>query len=290
MNKTAYRLGLIGYPLGHSLSPQMHAAALKALGLEGEYRLFPVAPDASWQARLRDLLEKMRQGELHGLNVTIPHKQAVIPFLDALTPTARAIGAVNTIFLQAGRLVGDNTDCPGFLADLAEHMEIAGFGGHEDGEKRALVMGAGGSARAVVYSLAHDGWQVLLAARRPVQAEELVRALDLPSIVSGDFGLLHSAAEQGIRLIVNATPLGMSPNVAASPWPVGLPFPPGAFVYDLVYNPAETALLKAARQAGLPACGGLRMLARQAVLAFQRWTGCEPPWEEMYAAAASLTS
>src|SRR5258706_2767547 len=116
LSPSRFSLGLTGYPLGHSLSPGLHAAALKATGLAGEYNLYPVSPDDP-QA-LAQLLGRVRAGELHGLDVTIPHKQAVIPVLDELTNTARAIGAVNTIYLWDGRLTGDNTDVPGFLADL----------------------------------------------------------------------------------------------------------------------------------------------------------------------------
>ena len=110
------KLGLIGYPVGHSLSPKIQNAALQACGLEGDYSLFPVAPDD--MQTLKDLLDDVRSGEMTGLNVTIPHKQNVIPLLDELTPTARAIGAVNIIYIRGDKLIGDNTDAPGFLSDL----------------------------------------------------------------------------------------------------------------------------------------------------------------------------
>jgi shikimate dehydrogenase len=149
-----FQLGSIGYPLGHSLSPKIHAAALKACGLQGDYSLFPIHPDD--KDGLKDLLARIRAGELHGLNVTIPHKQNVIDFMDELTPTAEAIGAVNTIYLRDNKLIGDNTDAAGFLADLKK-----GIGNGELG-KSAIVLGAGGSARAVVYALLNDGWEVTL--------------------------------------------------------------------------------------------------------------------------------
>ena len=113
---TNYKLGLIGYPLGHSLSPKIHTAALQASGLEGNYSLFPIPPED--KQALQDLLAQVRAGEIHGLNVTIPHKQNVIEFMDELTPAAQAIGAVNTIYMRGDKLIGDNTDAPGFLADL----------------------------------------------------------------------------------------------------------------------------------------------------------------------------
>src|SRR6185503_3612303 len=148
-------LGLIGYPLGHSLSPRIHSAALRACGLVGDYSLFPIQPDD--KEGLKDLLARGCSSEITGLNVTIPHKQNVIPLLDQLTATAEAIGAVNTIYLRDNKLVGDNTDAPGFLADLKKFL--AKFSSTVSGEgiglreKKGLVLGAGGSARAVVYAL-----------------------------------------------------------------------------------------------------------------------------------------
>lgn len=123
-----FHLGLIGYPLGHSLSPKIHAAALRSCGLAGDYSLFPVHPDDA--QGLRDLLARVRSGELQGLNVTIPHKQNVIPYLDELTSTAESIGAVNTIYLQENKLIGHNTDAPGFLADLKRAFNPSSFNLH----------------------------------------------------------------------------------------------------------------------------------------------------------------
>ncbi|MBI3174827.1 MAG: shikimate dehydrogenase [Chloroflexi bacterium] len=274
-------LGLIGYPLGHSLSPKIHHAALEACGLQGEYSLFPIAPDDL--QGLRNLLTHMRNGEIHGLNVTIPHKQNVIPLLDELTPTAQAIGAVNTISMRDGKLTGDNTDAPGFLTDLG------GLTGsrpdrktaHQTSEvSKALVVGAGGSARAVVYALTHAGWDVTLSARRPEQAQALASEYHLPIY---QFPIPDSQPPT-FDLLVNTTPLGMSPNVGASPWPEHLAFPKDAAVYDLVYNPRETKLVRDARAAGLPARTGLGMLIEQAALAFEIWTGHRPPREPLSAA------
>ena len=170
MNSSSFHLGLIGYPLGHSLSPKIHAAALKACGLRGDYSLFPIHPDD--KQGLKDLLNRVRSGEITGLNVTIPHKQNVIPLLDELTPTAQAIGAVNTIYRHGEKLIGENTDAAGFLSDLKKNIGNwkLGIG------KLALVLGAGGAARAVIYALLHDGWQVTLAARRIEQAGQLANS------------------------------------------------------------------------------------------------------------------
>jgi len=266
-----WSLGLLGYPLSHSRSPLIHNAALRALNLGGEYRLYPVAPQD--QAGLQALLGRLRQAELDGLNITIPHKQAVFGEIDRLTPTAQAVGAVNTLFMQAGELWGDNTDVPGFLADLTPRLAQAAIPAG-----RALVLGAGGSARAVVYALA-DGWQVSVAARRPEQAEAL-RPLGAQQVL----GFNDLSAAGSFNLVVNTTPLGMHPNTAGSPWPDGLPLPAGAFIYDLVYNPAETTLLLQARQSGLAYANGLGMLVEQAALAFERWTGLAASRPAIYAA------
>jgi len=275
-----FRLGLIGYPLSHSFSPKIHAAALKACELKGEYALYPVPPDDV--AGLRNLLGRVRSGEIHGLNVTIPHKQNVIPLLDELTPTARAIGAVNTIYFRDDRLVGDNTDAPGFLADLKKFLTSTS---HRSEESLALVLGAGGSARAVVYALINEGWNVTIAARREEQAQEL--AGSFPNyeigITNHESFILHSA-QRSFILVVNATSVGMTPTIERSPWPENLSFPRHGAVYDLVYNPPETKLVHEARAAGLPATSGLGMLVEQAALAFEIWTGRNPPRDTLFAA------
>jgi shikimate dehydrogenase len=268
------QLGLTGYPLGHSLSPKIHATALRSAGLEGEYRLYPVSPDAP--VALFALINRLRSGELHGLNVTIPHKQAVIPLLDDLTPSARSIGAVNTIFVKDGQLIGHNTDAPGFLADTQRCFSSFNL------PHSALVLGAGGAARAVVSALLSDNWQVSLV----VRPEDLGQAQELAShhsslITYYSFLDLPAHDLSPLGLIVNATPLGMSPHVEACPWPEGLEFPAEAAVYDCVYNPRETLLVKRARAAGLPAETGLGMLLEQAALAFEIWTGALADREAM---------
>lgn len=260
-----FRLGLIGYPLGHSLSPKIHAAALKACGLQGTYSLFPISPED--KPALQALLPRIRSGEIHGLNVTIPHKQSVIEFMDELTPTAKAIGAVNTIYFRESKLIGDNTDAPGFLSDLKRVMSenqssIAN-------RKSAIVLGAGGSARAVVYALLHDGWNVTLAARRIEQAQQLAKSFPGYNLSLTIFDL----RSLDFDLIVNTTPLGMTPNIETSPLPKNMIFSKHTFIYDLVYNPRETKLVKDARAQGLSAATGLGMLIEQAALAFEKWTG-----------------
>ena len=264
------QLGLIGYPLGHSLSPQIHSAALCACGLEGNYSLFPVPPDD--MQGLKDLLVRVRSSEIQGLNVTIPHKQNVIPLLDELTRTAEAIGAVNTIYLREDKLIGDNTDAAGFLADLKRFLTT------ETRRRRvlsALVLGAGGSARAVVYSLLIDGWGITIAARRHEQVQQLADAFTNYQLQIADF-TLSKIDLLNISLIVNTTPVGMIPNMDQSPLPENLSFPHHVSIYDLVYNPRETKLVKDAHAQGLHATTGIGMLIEQAALSFEIWTGCNP--------------
>jgi shikimate dehydrogenase len=287
-----YSLGIIGYPLDHSLSPRLHTAALRDCGLPGEYRSYLVPPFPAGQAILEALLASLRDGLLNGLNVTIPHKQTVIPYLDDLTPLARHVGAVNTIFRLGDRLIGDNTDAPGFLADL---NRVARSVFHQSdtscNAQHALVLGAGGSARAVIYALLNTGWRVTIAARRLEQARAISDQCSVVSLQSLTAHLQPSTVNfqfSTINLIVNTTPVGMAPNITDSPWPAGLLIPPGAFVYDLVYNPPETTLTRQAHAQGLPAATGLGMLIEQAALAFERWTGLRPDTEVMRRAVANL--
>jgi shikimate dehydrogenase len=298
MPRAYYELGLIGYPLDHSLSPLLHEAALKACGLEGKYRLYSSPPAGHLPDVFREILDQLRQGKLQGLNVTIPYKQLIIPWLDKLSPTSHAVGAVNTIFLKDHGLVGENTDVAGFWVDLKNNYAFAEIP-HEKNDERgcqaALVLGAGGSARAVVYALSQAGWHVTIAARRLMQAEEVAAAFSSPGLPISVRALkLDSLSDlitqEDIRLIVNTTPLGMFPNVNDSPWPPELGFPERAFVYDLVYNPKETVFMHRARSAGLHAVNGLGMLLEQAALAFECWTGIHPSTNEMRGALVGAKS
>jgi shikimate dehydrogenase len=282
------RLGLTGHPVEHSLSPKLHAAALSAGGLQGEYSLYPILRDD--RHGLAALLQRLRNREIHGLNVTIPHKRNVIEFLDELTPAARLIGAVNTIYLRGGKLIGDNTDAPGFLTNLNSFLTASSTPRRRPPVTgcSSLVLGAGGSARAVVYGLLHNNWRVNLAARRPEQARELAKVFASYELRITDFSLSNLDLS-AIDLIVNTTPIGMVPNPDASPWPAGIPFPVNAAVYDLVYTPRETLLVRQARAAGLAATTGLGMLAEQAALAFQLWTGHNPSRKIMLDAVSQET-
>jgi len=273
-NFQTFQLGLIGYPVSHSLSPKIQNAALKACGLEGDYSLFPIAPD-DMQA-LKDLLDRVRSGEITGLNVTIPHKQNVIPFMDELTPTAKMIGAVSVIYLRDNKLVGDNADAHGFLTDLKKAFDFSSVAT----PPAALILGSGGSARAVVYALLNDDWNVTVAARRIEQAQELAVQFEKTHAIELD---LQTSQLSNFQLIVNTTPLGMTPNIDTTPLPENIVLPSHINIYDLVYNPRETKLVRDARSQGLNATTGLGMLIEQAALGFELWTGMKPSKDILYA-------
>ena len=279
------RLGIIGYPLGHSASPAFQQAALDHLGLAATYERWQVEPE-----RLAERVRRLRSPEFLGCSVTIPHKQAIMPLLDEIDAAARDIGAVNTVVHRDGRMVGANTDLAGFLRALRED------GAYEPRGRSALLLGAGGAARAVAYALLAEGAAgVAIANRSPerarVLADELAarfpaRVHALPLDAEALAPLLDASVS--VDLLVNCTSLGMShgPDPDASPVPAGL-IPAAALVYDLVYNPQETPLLAAARLAGARTLGGLPMLVYQGAAAFRLWTGREAPVDVMMKAASA---
>jgi len=272
-------VGIIGHPLGHSVSPAMHNAAYRELGLDYEYLPFEVQPED-----LPEALNGFRALHMAGFNVTIPHKERIVPLLDEVTKLARIIGAVNTVENQDGRLVGYNTDGPGFLNALTEE---AGF---EPKGKEAVVLGAGGAARAVAIMLAEVGAKrVTVTDVDEFKGQELAEYLGTLSKTKATFEKIGSASLKesiaGADLLVNATPVGMHPNVNDSPLPDKVKLNKKTVVYDLVYNPAETKLLKTAQAAGCRAVSGLGMLVQQGALAFTVLTGEEAPLETMWNAA-----
>jgi shikimate dehydrogenase len=271
-------VGLIGWPIGHSVSPAMHNAALAELGLDWRYVGLPV--DVEPAGRIEDAVRGLRALGFRGSNVTVPHKQGVMPYLDHLTPAAAAIGAVNTIqVLDDGTLIGDNTDARGFIADLVDHgIEPAGL--------RALILGAGGSARAIVFGLAEAGAaDITVLNRTPAKAQALVddmrTAFPTCPIVAGSLPAdLHAATDRA-ALFVNCTSLGMSPQVDGLPWDETVPLHANQIVYDLVYNPWQTRFLEMAERAGARAIGGFGMLVWQGALALEQWTGLPAPVDTM---------
>lgn len=277
MSKHPLRLvGLVGWPVEHSVSPAMHNAAFQALGLDWHYTLLPTPP-----REVASALTRLKTQGYRGANVTVPHKETVMVHLDEIEDIARTVGAVNTIVVQEGHLLGYNTDAHGFLAAL----QAAGF---EPKGSRALVIGAGGAARAVGYALAQAGCAFVFYNRTPQRALELAhRMAELGASVAWTASLEALEPELAdFNLLVNATTVGMWPQSNASPWPEVLPLPSHWTVFDLVYNPAETRLLVQARAAGATPIGGLEMLVQQGVLAFELWTGQSPPVDVMRAAAS----
>jgi len=271
-------VGLIGYPVEHSLSPTMHNRAFAALNLNWCYVPLPVLPE-----RLGEAVSGLRALGFVGANVTVPHKEAVMALLDRVTSEAQAIGAVNTIVVREERSIGYNTDWQGFLTALSE-------GGFDPQGKRAVILGAGGAARAVVYALAHAGAQVAILNRTAARARSLVQDFSslFSSLLPHSLPLTPQTLEKQTaeaHLLVNTTPVGLWPEVGRSPWPEDLPFPDHLTVFDLVYNPRQTELLRQAQAAGAKVIGGLGMLVHQGAAAFELWTGEKAPVETMYEAA-----
>jgi shikimate dehydrogenase len=256
----------------------MHNAAFAALDLPWCYIPLPVPTEPA--GRIGEAVLGLRALGLRGANVTVPHKQAVMPYLDHLSPAAQAIGAVNTIIVaEDGTLEGDNTDAQGFAADLQDH-------GVEVGGKRVLVLGAGGSARAVVFGLGQAEAAAITVANRTLdRAVSLVESLagHLPGCPLVACALPDDLADVAAdaEIVVNTTSLGMSPYVDTTPWPEGLPLRADQVVYDLVYNPRRTRLLAHAEACGAQAIGGIGMLVWQGAIAFERWTGIRPPVDVM---------
>lgn len=277
---TTRLVGLLGWPVAHSRSPQMHNAAFAALGLDWAYVPLPVAP-----SDLGDAIRGLRAMGFMGANVTVPHKTAVIPYLDEVSPLAQAIGAVNTLRVVEGRWIGENTDVEGFRQALAE-VGLSARG------QSILVLGAGGAARAVLAALALEGAkEIFLVNRSPERARRLIaefsEALPRIGLRLPPIHMLHpeEPPPEGVALLINTTPVGMAPEVDASPWPPERPFPWGLQgVIDLIYDPPRTRLMALAEAAGLPAYNGLGMLLHQGALAFTLWTGREAPLEVMRAA------
>jgi shikimate dehydrogenase len=267
---------LIGWPIAHSISPAMHNAAFRALGMRGEYSLLPVERAED----LRGVLSELKADpEWKGANVTVPYKEKVASHLRKLEGAAARLRAVNTIARKGRGLVGHNTDMPGFLADLDRN-------GFDFRGRNVLVIGSGGAARAVVRGLVESRCRVSLIAVLRDQAEALARDLGdgQVEVVSWED---PSLAERGrtVSLVVNTSPVGMWPSVDASPWPENVAFPEKAAVYDVVYNPTVTRFLRDAKSRGLKTAGGLGMLVEQGALSFELWTGVRPSRDVMLAAA-----
>ncbi len=252
----------------HSLSPVLHNAAFAALGLDWVYLALEVA-----RGEAGDAIVGARALGIDGLSVTMPHKEAVARAVDRLSPTAERLGAVNTVVRTGGDLVGESTDGQGFLDALRADQ------GFEPADRRCLVLGAGGAARAVILALVDAGAADVAVLGRSAERVGAAAAL------AGRPARAGSAAQAGdADLVVNATPVGMVGHPDGPPVDPDL-LGPGQVVVDLVYHPAVTPLVAAARERGALAVGGLGMLVHQAAHAFRLWTGQHPPLEVMSAAA-----
>jgi len=264
--------GIIGDPIEHTMSPAMQNAAFTHLKLDYVYIPFLVKKEV-----LNDAVMAMRALHIRGLNVTIPHKVAVMPLLDQVDELAAKIGAVNTIVNDNGILKGYNTDAQGFTRVLLEK----GIG--PEG-KNVLVLGAGGAARSIAFALAERGARLSIFNRHETSARELATALSGNcDAVSVDFSQLQGVLRQA-DILVNTTSVGMSPDFDGTPV-AGDILRPGLVVYDIVYNPVETRLLREASKAGAQTIGGLDMLVQQGAAAFALWTGCRAPVDIMKEAA-----
>ena len=273
------RLGIIGHPIGHSISPLFQQAALDAIGFDGAYEAWDVAPDG-----VGEFVSGLRAPGTLGINVTVPHKEAVIPFLDEVDDWASTAGAVNTIVNRDGRLTGHNTDGIGFLRALREG---AGF---DPRGRDVLVLGAGGSARGVVYALARAGIAQLFIANRTLERAERLATIAIDSGVASQALALSDApgAAGEVALIVNCTSMGMvqGPDETGSPLSAA-DIPSTVLVNDLVYNPLETPLLLEAARAGAATLGGIQMLVYQGAASFEMWTGHDAPVAVMLEAATA---
>jgi shikimate dehydrogenase len=259
---------VIGEPIRHSLSPVIFNAAFAALDLDWVFAAFEVPEGGA-----RAAVDAMRALGLAGLSVTMPHKSAVAAAVDRLTPVAQALGAVNSVVARGGRLLGDSTDGPGLLDALAADE------GFDPAGRRCLVVGAGGAGRAVVRALAEAGASEVVVANRTRSRAEAAVAL-----APGVARLGRPDEADGADLVVNATPLGMADaSLPVDPARLG----PGQLVVDLVYHPALTPLVEAARARGAVAVNGLGMLIHQAAHQFRLWTGEDPPLAAMSAAATA---
>lgn len=256
------RFAVIGDPITHSLSPAMHSAAFKAAGIDANYEAQEVSPTA-----LEDWVQRARHIPYAGFNVTIPHKERVGRYLDELDDSAQRVNAVNTVVNQGNALIGFNTDASGFVATLqSRDIDVRG--------RCVVVLGAGGSARAVVRGLADLGADIILCSRTLPKAEALAASLSISVTPMLASSTKAGEAVSAAHLVVNTTPLGMK-HLPFSPLPPGTDLQPETTVVDLVYGPI-TALIRQGRVAGCVVIDGIEMLVQQGAAAFQLWTKVVP--------------
>ena len=263
--------GLVGSPVGHSLSPHIHNAAFDARGIEAVYVPFEVADVSAFVRRMASPRTRELEWNLLGFSVTAPHKVAVMEHLDSVERTAAEVGAVNTVVVEGGGLRGFNTDAAAALKPLRERTELRGA--------RVAVIGAGGAARAMLWGLKESGARACVFARDAARGSEVAAQFD------AETATLSDANFGSFDVVVNATPLGTRGEREGDTAAVAAQLRGARLAYDLVYNPRETRFLKEAREAGCETVGGLSMLVAQASEQFKLWTGAEPPVDVMRAAA-----
>ncbi len=269
------RLGIFGWPVAHSKSPQMHESAARTLGIELQYECFEVAPDDLAKAVTHE-----HEAGIDGYNLTVPHKEAITALIDEVAPAARAIGAVNTVVRMDGRYVGHNTDAPGLVRALEEANVVVS-------DARVVVLGAGGAARAAVVGLSNAGAdEITVLSRRPEQSEALSQSLVEHVKCNLEAAPLSEASWyfETATLLVQATSATLESNPGASAFAAALPIdalPAEAAVVDMVYKPLKTSVLSRAEERGLTVVDGLGMLLHQGAIAFEMWTGVEPPLDVM---------
>jgi shikimate dehydrogenase len=262
--------GVIGDPIAHSMSPLMHKSAFEDKGIDAEYVRFHVKKE-----QLPDAILGIKALGIQGVNVTVPHKEHVMPLLDGIDPLAKAIGAVNTIANENGKLIGYNTDGLGFVEGL---KKVAGEGLEN---RSMLIIGAGGAARAIYYTLASSGVRKIdVTNRTPGRAEKMMDACPFP--LDSSFLTLEAAENElhDYDVIIQTTSIGMFPHIEDSPIKVN-ELKQGSIVSDIIYNPLETTLLKQAKEKGALTQNGLDMFVYQGALSFKKWTGIFPSYSIM---------
>jgi shikimate dehydrogenase len=263
-------VGVIGNPIEHSMSPPMHNNAFKELNMDYVYVAFPVLPE-----NIGELIRAAKTLNIVGLNVTIPHKTTIIPYLDEIDETAQKIGAVNTIRFKNGIAKGYNTDGLGAIRSIQEHISLK--------DKKVLIIGAGGAAKAISFSLINEQIEALIIANRTEEnAYKLIENLKEQSNFNKiAYSTVEDASEKikDVDLIINTTPIGMFPNCNVKPPIKTENITDRHVVMDIIYNPLETQLLKQAKQKGATIINGTSMLINQGLESFKIFTGCSATYE-----------
>lgn len=266
--KMSKKFGILAYPAGHSLSPAMHNAAFKKLGIDASYEFFETPPE-----KLEEFIQRVRTEHIDGLSISIPHKEKIIPLLDEVTDAAQEIGAVNTVFWRDKKLVGDNTDWLGFSKSFDNSIE----------NKKVVVLGGGGAARAIIYALLKNNCEVSVITREAWEFEGLQKDFG-ERIKNYDF--IQNLDNYSPEILVNSTPLGMKGKFEEMSFVDPVWFESHqALVFDIVYSPRETKLVQDAKAAGCETIEGLQMLVNQAVAQFEKFTNQKIEVEMMWSAA-----